>query len=93
MKIFVQALLLMLVTFGAAHAEVTATLDRNPVTQGETVTLTIRVVDEKGEPDLGVLSADFRVLGQNTSSQVQYSKGSVSKWKDLNVQLLPKCSG
>ena len=93
MKIFVQALLLMLVTFGAAHAEVTATLDRNPVTQGETVTLTIRVVDEKGEPDLGVLSADFRVLGQNTSSQVQYSNGSVSKWKDWNVQLLPKRSG
>ncbi len=76
-----------------AVAAVTATVDRNPVMQGETVTLTIRVADENGEPDLGVLGSEFRVLGQSTSSQVQYINGNVSKWKDWNIQLLPTRAG
>lgn len=87
------ALVYLALTSGIASAAVTATVDRNPVAQGETVTLTIRVTDEDGEPDLGRLGPDFRVLGQSTSSQVQYVNGNLNKWKDWNVQLLPTRAG
>lgn len=86
-------LMLCLAPLATAWAEVTATLSDNPVVKGQSLTLTIRVVDEDGEPDLGVLGSDFKVLGQSTSSQVQYVNGKVSKWKDWNIQLLPSRSG
>lgn len=76
-----------------AQASVTASLDQNPVVRGQAVTLTIRVEDEKGEPDLGVLETDFRVLGQSTTSQVQYINGKLSKWKDWIIQLMPLREG
>lgn len=90
-KKFLVVLLLCLAPL--AQAEVTATLSDNPVVKGQALTLTIRVVDQDGEPDLGVIGRDFKVLGQNTSSQVQYVNGKVSKWKDWNIQLLPSRVG
>lgn len=87
-------LTLTLLLFGnVAQAAVTATVDQNPVVQGQAVTLTLRVEDEDGEPDLTALSRDFRVLSQSTSSQVQFINGSVSRWKDWNIQLLPTKTG
>ncbi len=92
---FLQRVLLAywLVLAVPAAAEVTATIDRNPIMQGEAVTLTIRVSDQDGEPNLDGLGSDFRVLGQSTSSQVQYINGNLSKWKDWNIQLLPARTG
>lgn len=92
--VFVGLLLPVLVLVAPfAQASVTASLDQNPVVRGQAVTLTIRVEDEKGEPDLGVLGDDFRVLGQSTSSQVQYINGSLSQWKDWVIQLMPLREG
>lgn len=76
-----------------AQAAVVASVDKNPVQNGDTVLLTIRVVDEKGEPDLAVLNQNFRVLGQSTNSQMQIVNGEMSRWKDWQVQLLPLRSG
>lgn|GEM_PF-1674770 len=84
---------LWLVGVAAAWAEVTASLSDNPVVRGQTVTLTIRVSGEKGEPDLSVLGPEFKIISQNTSSQVQYINGEMNRWKDWHIQLLPSQLG
>ncbi len=54
---------------------VTATVDRNELIRGETVTLTLRVEGQQGgvEMDLTPLEADFQVVSTRTSSQMRSS--------------------
>ena len=71
------ALLLLLLISTSLWADVSASLGRNTIYDGDTVTLTIETNDRNhsGEPDLAVLQQDFEVLGISNSKQVQIING------------------
>ena len=89
------AALLLVVASGAAHAAVSAQLDRDTAALGEPVTLTI-VSDGKAsgaQPDLSPLRKDFDVLGSSQSSEtriVNFHRSDSVRW---TVQLLPRRAG
>lgn len=74
---------------------VTATVDRNELVRGETVTLTLRVEGQQGgvEMDLTPLEADFQVVSTRTSSQMRSSNNRVESWIDYNLTLFPLREG
>lgn len=81
---------------GAAFAQqVELTVDRNEIARGETLTLTIRVYDQRQgmQLDLTPLTADFDVLGTRTSSQIRSINGAVESWTDYIVTLFPLNEG
>jgi hypothetical protein len=71
--------------------EVEISLDRNEVARGETVTLTIRIYDQRQgmQLDLTPLTSQFDVLGTRTSSQIRSVNGAVEAWTDYIVTLFP----
>ncbi len=76
-----------------AQAAVTATVDKNPVLVGETLTLRIHSDGDGKEPDLSVLEPDFQVLGTSTSSQFQIINGRTQRSHEWIVQMRPRSKG
>ncbi len=78
--------------FSSAQAqEVDISLDRNEIARGETVTLTIRIYEQRQgmQLDLTPLTSQFDVLGTRTSSQIRSVNGAVEAWTDYIVTLFP----
>jgi ribosome-associated translation inhibitor RaiA len=71
--------------------EVEITLDRTEIARGETVTLTIRIYEQRQgmQLDLTPLTDQFDVLGTRTSSQIRSVNGAVEAWTDYIVTLFP----
>lgn len=92
MRTLFQCLALWLCSL-SVQAAVTATVDRNPVLVGETLTLRIHSDGDGKEPDLSVLDADFQVLGTSTSSQFQIINGRTQRSHEWIVQMRPKRQG
>jgi hypothetical protein len=88
------ALLLMLAV-SSGEASVRATLDRDTVYAGDTVTLTIESDGQQSglQPDLAPLENDFDVLGTSTSTQVSILNGRRSDKTRWQVQLQPRHTG
>lgn len=85
-------LLICLCTSGFTNAQqVELTVDRNEIARGETLTLTIRVYDQRQgmQLDLTPLTSEFDVLGTRTSSQIRSINGAVESWTDYIVTLFP----
>lgn len=85
-----------LTLFSAAQAqEVEISLDRNEIARGETVTLTIRIYEQRQgmQLDLTPLTSQFDVLGTRTSSQIRSVNGAVEAWTDYIVTLFPLDEG
>jgi len=63
--------------------------------RGETLTLNIRVYDQRQgmQLDLTPLTEDFDVLGTRTSSQIRSINGAVESWTDYIVTLFPLNEG
>lgn len=81
-----------LTLFSTAQAqEVEISLDRTEIARGETVTLTIRIYDQRQgmQLDLTPLTSQFDVLGTRTSSQIRSVNGAVEAWTDYIVTLFP----
>jgi hypothetical protein len=74
---------------------VQATLDRNDVRLGETVTLNLRISDAMtaSTPDISALDHDFEVLGTSTSSSFNIINGKQSAQLIIGVALRPKHQG
>jgi hypothetical protein len=74
-----------------AAQEIELSLDRSEVARGETVTLTIRIYDQRQgmQLDLTPLTGQFDVLGTRTSSQIRSVNGTVEAWTDYIVTLFP----
>ncbi|MGC2166655.1 MAG: BatD family protein [Gallionella sp.] len=92
---FALLLILLSAVFASpALAAFQASVDRNPVTEGDSFTLTLNS-DESldGEPDLSVLQKDFDVLGKNSGSSMQIINGSVTRSVQWQIQLMAKRSG
>ena len=75
--------------------ELELSVDRNEVARGETLTLTIRVFEQRQgmQLDLTPLTSDFDVLGTRTSSQIRSINGAVESWTDYIVTLFPLNEG
>lgn len=92
-------LLLLLALLGAAtalHAAAAprASVDRNAVAQGDSLTLTIHV-DDTGvaAPDLTPLQRDFELYGSSQSTQRSLTNGRLQSSMEWQVTLMPKRSG
>ena len=73
-----------------------ATLDRNTMQMGETVTLNLRVsgdISSVAMPDLGPLAQDFDILGNSQSSNINIVNGQRSAELVIGVVLRPKRVG
>jgi hypothetical protein len=86
----------MLLPLAAHAAQVTATLDRNSVQLGETVTLNVRVQGgsrDASMPDLQALSQDFNILGTSQNSSLSVVNGSATSSLTIGIALRPKHVG
>ncbi len=85
--------LLWVVWAGSVHAATRASLDRNQVALGDTVTLSIDSDQAGAAPDLSPLSADFSIEGQSVNRSMQWVNGSSQSLTTYVLQLAPKREG
>lgn len=95
---FIRGCLLLLALFPvlASAADVTATLDRNQVQLGETVTLNVRVSGNASgvdSPDLRALDQDFQILGTSQNNSLSIVNGKASSELTFGVALRPRHAG
>jgi hypothetical protein len=85
----------LLLTPALVRAAVTASLDRDTVYTGDTVTLRITTTgNQQGEqPDLTPLQKDFEVLGTSSSRRIQIINGQRSDKDEWQIELAPRNSG
>lgn len=89
-------LFFLLIPAFAQAADVHASLDRDSVALGETVTLTLRIQGDATNlamPDLSVLNGDFDVLGTSQSSSLSIVNGTSTSELSLGVELRPRHPG
>ena len=86
-------LALLLCASMAAHAQTRAWLDREQITDGDTVTLNIESDAGGGAPDYAPLRADFDLSSQTSSRQMQWSNGATTSRALYAVALTPKRVG
>lgn len=87
---------LMLLPAFADAASVHATVDRNSVALGETVTLDLHIQGDANNlamPDLSVLNADFDVMGTSQNSSLSVVNGTATSELTLGVMLRPRHAG
>ncbi|EIM01000.1 hypothetical protein RHOFW104T7_01190 [Rhodanobacter thiooxydans] len=88
--------MLALVPALASAAQVTATLDRDHVQLGETVTLNVRVEGNTGgvaAPDMRALNQDFQLLGTSQNNSLSVINGKASSELTFGVALRPRHVG
>lgn len=89
-------LALLLVPALVHAAQVTASLDRNSLQLGDTVTLNLRVEGAGNDvqmPDLHVLGQDFSILGSSQNSSLSVINGKATSSLTFGVVLRPKHVG
>ncbi|MNV21596.1 hypothetical protein D3C71_1125370 [compost metagenome] len=86
-------LALLLCASMAVHAQTRAWLDREQITDSDTVTLNIESDAGGGAPDYGPLRTDFDLSSQTSSRQVQWSNGATTSRALYAVALSPKRTG
>ncbi|OWQ55999.1 hypothetical protein CEE60_04140 [Stenotrophomonas maltophilia] len=86
-------LALLLCASMTAHAQTRAWLDREQITDSDTVTLNIESDAGGGAPDYGPLRSDFDLSSQTSSRQVQWSNGAMTSRALYAVALSPKRTG
>ncbi len=88
------ALLVCGLSLPALAATVSASLDRDQVSPGESVQLSLQHDGRGGgDPDLAPLNRDFDVLDRSSSSSIQLVNGDLSSQRTLRLTLAPKHSG
>ncbi len=94
-NMFLGLFLLLMVTNEALAQSFTATVNRNPVPEGETFVLTLNLqdVETKATPDLSSLSKDLTVLSISNGYRTSIVNGDVSKSRQWNLVLIPNRSG
>jgi len=91
---FFSTLCLVLFSYAAQAANITASLDRNPAMLDESFRLVLEADDSvDGDPDFSVLKKDFEILGQSQSTNMTFVNGSLSRKGVWNLALIAKKSG
>ncbi len=91
----IACILVLLLTTPAALAEVSASVDRNPVRLGETVRLVLDIAGgaNAGGFDAAPLEADFEVLGTASTTRINIVGGRQQTSTRLLVDLAPRREG
>jgi hypothetical protein len=95
-RIIIFCLAALLLAPVARAAQVTATLDRDNVQLGDTVTLNIRVEDATSSvamPDLHALQQDFSILGSSQNRSLSVDNGKASSSLTFGIALRPTHAG
>lgn len=76
-------------------SELEASVDRNRLTENESVTLFLRApgLELTGEPDLSELYQDFEVLAQQVRTNIQIINGENRSERVWEISLLPRRTG
>jgi hypothetical protein len=86
--------LLLWLIVGQAQAALTARLDRDRITEGETVRLQVEAQGQvSGSPDTTPLQTDFEVLGISSGSRVNIINGRMESSTSWTISLSPKHGG
>lgn len=85
--------LLLAAWVGSAQAATRASLDRNQVALGDTVTLSIDSDQAGAAPDLSPLLADFSIEGQSVNRSMQWINGNSQATTTYVLQLAPRREG
>lgn len=89
---WLACVLLLLAASGVASAQTRAWLDRDQITDADTVTLTIES-DSGTAPDYTPLRTDFNLGAQTSSRQVEWSNGAMRTRTVYALELSPRRSG
>ncbi len=92
-KFYLYTLLLVAVSFGTT---VKVSVDRDKITEGDSITLTVSVEGGSEAPatEISVLDNDFRIVsGPNQSTSMQWINGQLSSSSSLSWTLLPRRKG
>jgi len=90
-KVFVFCLLIL---SGSLFAEISTSVDRNRLAEGETFNLMLEVQGQvAGQPDTKPLKKDFDVLGTASGSQMTVTNGKVDARTTWTISLQAKHSG
>jgi hypothetical protein len=95
LKLLLVAVLLLPLARVSDAAEVTASLDRQQVTEGETVTLVLQTPDPRQSLDaqLDVLEENFHVIDQRSETRMSIVNGRQQAEKRLLITLEPRREG
>lgn len=94
-KLTVISALLMLFGVQAYAATLDAQVDRNKITEEETLNLQVRYNEQVafGKPDFDVLTKDFDILSNSQSNQYRSINGQVESYTQWRLMLAPKRTG
>jgi hypothetical protein len=92
---FAVLLAMLLWVSNACSTELSARVDRQVISENETLQLTLRVNEQVGysSPDFASLKQDFDILSQQRSSQFRNINGNTEAWTDWTLILAPKITG
>ncbi len=91
----VLVVLMMALGGTVAQAAVTAKLDRDRVSLGDTLRLTITATEDEelDDADLRALLDDFEILQRSTSSNTSIVNGRMSRTRQVIIDLTPTRQG
>lgn len=94
-KIYFGFLLIFGMMSSAWAQSFTATVNRNPVPEGETFVLTLELkdADTSATPDLSALNQEMTVLSVSNGYRTSIVNGAVSKSRQWNLVLIPNHTG
>lgn len=92
MKKILSLIALLLFTY-SVFANLSATVDRTQLAEGESLSLTINLPSSSTQPDLTPLQKDFTVYGTSNSSSTRIINGHRQSSYQLQVTLMPKHLG
>ncbi|HEV2607912.1 MAG TPA: BatD family protein, partial [Xanthomonadaceae bacterium] len=84
---------MLIIAMPNAMASVQASLDRDSVALGDSITLTITSDAAGAQPDLAPLRVNFDVRGSSTSSQTTIVNGRIQSSVQWAVELVPRKAG
>ncbi|WP_111641899.1 BatD family protein [Marinimicrobium alkaliphilum] len=95
LTLVVAALALLAALPSAAANELSASLDRNQATLGDTLTLRVRFMGQRvqQDPDFSALEDDFEILGTQRSNQMRIINNQTESWTEWRLTLAPKRAG
>ena len=88
-KIF-NVILFCFLSFNALAAELNLSIDKNEMTEGDILYLTVEYTGDSNEkPDLSSLQNNFRVVSNSTSQQYNFINGNITQSKKWTFGLQP----
>ncbi len=92
--LFLCAILVFLLPRLGITAEITTSVDRNPINLSDSFQITFTATEEPdGEPDFSALSEDFTLLNQSQSNNSSWTNGQLSSSLQWIVTVMAKQAG